>query len=117
MTKLTKEKARTWDTKTLVRNFMTAWKYPRWRWALLIAVVSDGLAFGVVLFPPAQWLLDAATAAALLFVLGFRWPLFAALVVEAVPALELFPAWALAVLAMSATTNQGLPGDHGAKGS
>ncbi len=88
---------------------MTAWKLPRWRWALLIAVASDALAFGVVLFPPAQWLLDAVTAAALLFVLGFRWQLFVALAVEAIPALELFPAWALAVLAMAGTTTQNSP--------
>ena len=86
-----------------VHNFITALKYPRWRWALLIAVVSDVLGFAVVLFPPAQWLLDAATATALLFTLGFRWQLFIALAVEVVPALELFPAWTLVVLALSAT--------------
>jgi fatty acid desaturase len=90
----------------LVQNFMTAWKFPRWRWAMLIAVVSDALGFGVALLPPVQWLLDAVTAAALLVALGFRWPLFAALAVEVVPAIQLFPAWTLAVLALSATTNQ-----------
>jgi hypothetical protein len=105
----TNDKSQSWEVKTLVRNFRTAWKFPRWRWALLIAVVSDALAFAVVLIPPAQWLLDAVTAAALLIALGFRWPLFVALGVEAVPALELFPAWALAVLALAGTTTQNSP--------
>jgi hypothetical protein len=80
-----------------------AWKHPRWRWALLIAVVSDAVGFGVALLPPIQWLLDATTAAALLLALGFRWQLLMALAVEVVPAVQLFPAWTLAVLAMSIT--------------
>jgi len=101
----------------LLHNFLTAWKFPRWRWALVIAVVSDALGFGVVLFPVLQWLLDAATAAGLLVALGFRWPLFAALAVEVVPALELFPAWTLAVLAMSATTTQRAPESKSARGT
>ena len=73
------------------------------RWALVIALVSDALGFGVVLFPPLQWLLDAVTAAALLMILGFRWPLFIALAIEAIPAIELFPAWTLVILAMAAS--------------
>lgn len=98
----------------LVHNFKTAWKFPRWRWALLIAVVSDTLGFGVVLLPPVQWMLDAVTAGALLFAIGFRWQLFLALAVEVVPALQLFPAWTLAVLAMSAmTTAQSAPAGEG----
>jgi hypothetical protein len=84
----------------LAHNFITALKLPRWRWALFIAIVSDALGFAVVLFPPAQWLLDAMTAIALLFTIGFRWPLFIALAVEVVPAIELFPAWTLVVLAL-----------------
>jgi hypothetical protein len=86
-----------------VQNFTAALKFSRWRWALFIAVVSDALGFAVVLFPPVQWLLDAATATALLFTLGFRWPLFIALAVEVIPAVELFPAWTLVVLALLAT--------------
>jgi hypothetical protein len=73
------------------------------RWALLIALVSDALGFGVALFPPLQWLLDAVTAIALLMVLGFRWPLLIALAIEVIPAIELFPAWTLVVLAMMAS--------------
>ena len=86
----------------LAHNLIKALKFPRWRWALFIAIASDALGFTVVLFPPAQWLLDAITAAALLFTIGFRWQLFIALAVEVVPALELFPAWTLVVLTLVA---------------
>lgn len=83
-------------------SFLHAWT-PKLRWALLIALVSDALGFGVVLLPPLQWLLDAATAIALLKVMGFRWPLFFALAVEVIPAIQLFPTWTLVVLAMVAS--------------
>ena len=82
---------------------MEGFRSPRMRWALLIALLSDALGFGVVLFPLLQWLLDAITAIALLMVLGFRWPLLIALAFEVIPAIELFPAWTLVVLAMMAS--------------
>ena len=41
----------------LFHNFRLAWKSPRWRWAILTAVLSDVLGFTVVLFPPMEWLL------------------------------------------------------------
>ena len=73
----------------LGRNLLTSFKTTRWRGALLVAVVSDALGFGVVLLPPVQWTLDAVTAAVLFGVLGFRWPLLPALAVEVIPGLEL----------------------------
>jgi hypothetical protein len=85
---------------------MKGFKSSRMRWALLIALISDALGFGVVLFPPLQWLLDAVTAAALLMVMGFRWPLLVALAIEAIPAIELFPAWTLVVIGMAASENR-----------
>ena len=91
-------------SKNPVQNFLFHLKSPRWRWAFVTAILSDALGFGVALWPPAQWLLDAVTAAVLLAVLGFRWPLMAALAVEAVPALELFPAWTLVVVALAGST-------------
>jgi hypothetical protein len=77
---------------------MKGFKSSRMRWALVIALVSDALGFGVVMFPPLQWLLDAVTAIALLMVIGFRWPLLIALAIELIPAIELFPAWTLVVI-------------------
>jgi len=74
--------------KQLARSLLGAWRSRRWRGALLVAVLSDVLGFGVVLLPPLQWLLDAVTAAVLFAVLGFRWPLLTALAVEAVPGLD-----------------------------
>jgi hypothetical protein len=90
----------------LIQNLRLVWKFPRWRWALLTAVLSDTLGFGVALFPPGQWLLDAVTAIVVFVVLGFRWPLLVALAVEVVPGLQLFPAWTLVVLALAATETE-----------
>ena len=90
------------DWKDIAKNFIEAWKQPRWRIALLIAAVSDALGYGVVVFPPLQWALDAITAIALFVALGFRWGLIPALAIEVVPGLELFPAWTLAVAALAA---------------
>lgn len=87
--------------KHLIQNFLLAWKFPRWRWALLTAVVSDALGLGAALFPPAQWVLDGVTAVVLFAVLGFRWPLLPALAIEVVPGLQLFPAWTLVVAALA----------------
>jgi hypothetical protein len=95
--------------KNLVHNFLMAWKSPRWRWALVAAALSDALGFGVALFPPLQWLLDAVTAVVLFALLGFRWPLLPALAVEAVPVLQLFPAWTLVVAALASTESRKLP--------
>ena len=100
--------------KNLIQNFLMAWELPRWRWALLTAALSDVLGFGVVLLPPVQWLLDIATAVALFAVLGFRWPLVSALAIEAVPGLEVFPAWTLVVLALASTDARRSPPGAGA---
>lgn len=93
----------------IFHQFRNAWTLPRWRWALVTALLSDALGFGVMLWPPALWLLDAITAAVLFALLGFRWPLLPALAIEVVPGLELFPAWTLIVLALAgAETRQPL---------
>ena len=88
---------------SLIRNFSAALGSRRWRGALMVAVLSDAVGFGVALLPPVQWLVDAVTAATLFAVLGFRWPLLPALAVEVVPGLQLFPAWTLVVAALAAT--------------
>ena len=62
--------------RNMIHNLLVALKFPRWRWALSAAVLSDVLGFGVVLLPPVQWLLDAVTAIVVFAVLGFRWLLW-----------------------------------------
>jgi hypothetical protein len=95
----------------IAHQFLTALKRPRWRWALVIALLSDAVGFGVVLVPPLQWLLDAVTAVLLLAVLGFRWPLLSTLAIEAVPGLQLFPFWTVVVAVLAGTEHRALP--HG----
>ena len=95
-----------------IQNLKLAWKNPKMRWALLIAVVSDVLGFAVVLLPPVQWTVDAITAVALLLVLGYRWKLLVALAIEVVPAIQVFPAWTLVVLAIAATENNKVLQEH-----
>ncbi|MDP3441338.1 MAG: hypothetical protein Q8T08_00620 [Ignavibacteria bacterium] len=77
------------------------WKIPRWRKALIIALVSDILGFTVLLMPQFQWALDAITVIGLLLVLGFNWRLLLALAIELIPVLQLFPAWTLVIIAMA----------------
>ena len=100
-----------------IHNFLIALKSSRWRWALLIAALSDALGFGVALLPPLQWMLDAVTALVLFAVLGFRWPLLSALAIEAVPALQLFPAWTLVVLALAGMETHESPASGGGGGA
>jgi hypothetical protein len=95
-----------------IQNLKLAWKNPKMRWAMLIAVISDALGFVAVLFPPAIWILDALTAIALLLVLGYRWKLLVALAIEVVPAIQLFPAWTLVILAIAATENNNELQEH-----
>ena len=97
--------------KNLLQNFRLAWRLPRWRWALVVALLSDALGFGLALVPFAEWVLDAVTAVVLFAVLGFRWPLLTALIIEAVPGLQAFPAWTLVVAALAGTnTRRSAPG-------
>ena len=85
----------------ITQGLKAALQTPRWRWALLVAVVSDSIGFGLGLIPPIQWVVDAVTVLVLLRVLGFSWPLMFALAVEAIPFLEVFPTWTLVVLVMA----------------
>ena len=103
--------------KNLIHNLRAAWRSPRWRAALVTAVLSDALGFAAALYPPAQWALDAVTAVVLFAVLGFRWPLLPALFIEAVPALQLFPAWTLVVAALASVENAPHDPPHTVKGS
>ena len=79
----------------------------RWAAAFVVAVASDAL--DAMLFPftgegilsPIHDVLDAATALALILLLGFRWPMALVILPEAVPALSLFPSWTAVLGAMA----------------
>ncbi len=92
--------------KKFLNNFLLAWKLPRWRWALLVAIISDVLGIAFTFTPPVYWIIDAVTAVVLLVVIGFKWPLLPALAIEVVPGLQLFPAWTLVVLALAGTESK-----------
>jgi rfaE bifunctional protein nucleotidyltransferase chain/domain len=72
----------------------------RWIVAGVVAAGSDAFSFGDELFLPLQLAVDFGTALVLWGVLGFSWPLFLALVVEAIPGVALFPTWVVAVGAL-----------------
>jgi hypothetical protein len=74
------------------------WK--RFALALVVAGVSDAVAFAVALIPPAQIALDFATALVLFFILGRRWALLPGLAAEAIPGMGIFPVWILVVLSI-----------------
>jgi len=62
----------------------------------------------IVLFPfffegagsPFDWVLDLAAAAILTAMLGFRWRLALALIVELIPGLDMFPTWTALVFSL-----------------
>ena len=68
--------------------------------ALLVAGVSDVLAFAVALIPPAQVAVDVATAIALFLILGRRRAILPGLIAEAIPGMGIFPVWILVVLSV-----------------
>jgi len=89
------------------RNFVAAFKRPRWRWALGLALLSDALSFGLEFlslglaeFP--QILVDLVTAIGIAVLVGPRWSMALPLLVESFPASSMFPSWALAVAAWAA---------------
>ena len=68
--------------------------------AFLVAALADAISFPADAYPPIEWGVDATTAIALIFILGFHWQFVPALIVEAIPGLMLFPSWVAAVLAI-----------------
>ncbi len=70
-----------------------------------IAATSDLLsAMLVPLFPvlqPVEWGLDLLTAILLFIVLGWQWMLLPGLIMEAIPAVSVFPFWVLVVGAVA----------------
>jgi hypothetical protein len=77
----------------------------KWRLAVAFAVaaLSDVLAVLAPTAPPVEWTLDIVTAFALFMLLGRRWLLLPALIMEAIPGLWVFPFWLLVVGAIAVT--------------
>lgn len=90
----------------IIRQLRTTLEIPKWRRALFIAIVSDILSFAFIWAVPVQWGLEAVTIVLMLWVLGFRWSLLFALIIEAIPAVQIFPSWTLVVLAMAGTESE-----------
>lgn len=74
-------------------------KLAPWRLAgaFLFAAASDVLSVFVEFLPPVQIVVDLVTGLVLWGLLGWRWYLLPALVVEAIPGLAAFPMWVLVV--------------------
>ena len=71
--------------------------------AFAVAALSDVLAVLATLAPPIEWTLDIVTALVLFVLLGRRWLLLPALIMEAIPGLWMFPSWVLVVGAIAIT--------------
>jgi hypothetical protein len=65
--------------------------------AFAVAGVSDFVSIWTEFAPPAQWLVDLATAGLLFLILGRRWALLPGLILEAIPGMGVFPVWILVV--------------------
>ncbi len=65
--------------------------------ALVVAAVSDALAFWIEIILPLQVALDIVTAFVLYRILGRRWGLLPGLIAEAIPGMGVFPVWILVV--------------------
>jgi hypothetical protein len=89
----------------LIGNINVALNSSRWHRDLFIAVISDILGIVFVIISPVQVGVDVATAILTFVVLGFRWGPLGALVIETIPAIQVFPAWTLVVLALASAEN------------
>jgi hypothetical protein len=72
----------------------------RFALAFGVAAISDFLSIWMEFAPPAQWLVDLATAGLLFLILGRRWALLPGLIVEAIPGMGVFPVWILVVMSL-----------------
>ncbi len=69
--------------------------------AFAVAALSDGLSFFLTPVPPLQWAANGVTALLLFMVLSWQWILLPGLIMEAIPGLNVFPFWVLAVGAVA----------------
>jgi len=76
---------------------------PRFRMAMLLAILADALQ--VVVFPvfapgaisPADDILDFGIGAAMIYLLGWHWEFLPSFVAKLIPGVDLVPFWTLAV--------------------
>jgi hypothetical protein len=76
---------------------------PEYRWAWLVAIVTDAIQIGA--FPlfaaggvsPADTVLDAIAGVILIRLLGWHWAFLPSFFAELVPGLDMFPTWTAAV--------------------
>lgn len=69
--------------------------------ALVVAGVSDVVSVFATFAPPVQWGVDIATVLVLFAMLGWRWLLLPALLLEAIPGFGALPFWVLVVGAIA----------------
>ena len=87
----------------MLLDFFRSMKTREERLAWLVAIGADALQLAVTpLFAegalsPADAILDAVVAVALVRLLGWHWAFLPTLLVEAVPGADLFPTWTAAV--------------------
>lgn len=74
-----------------------------WRFilAFVVAVLADVILTAFALIEPLEIVADTMVALILCSILGFNWVYVPALLIEAVPALNIFPTWTLAVLVLA----------------
>ena len=73
--------------------------------AFALAAVADSLSLLFAPAPPLQWATDLGTAVLLFVILGWQWVLLPGLVMEAIPGIDVFPFWVLAVGAVAIWEN------------
>jgi len=88
---------KTWEVLPPHETRMPLGSHARLAAAFAVAVASDLLSVWLELFPPAQIVLDLATAGILFLLLGRQPLLLPALVAEAIPGLAIVPSWVIAV--------------------
>ncbi len=93
------------DTDAYQRQDVGTSRYPvaAWRFAIsfCVAAVADVAFMAVSPLEALEVVGDVLVALILCGILGFNWIIVPALLAEAIPALEIFPSWTLAVMAIA----------------
>jgi hypothetical protein len=109
----------TMTEETMTEETITISPGPRFRTAMILAIVADALQ--IVVFPvfvegaisPADDILDLGIGAAMINLLGWHWEFLPSFLAKLVPGVDLVPFWTLAVASvyrkskrMAATTEE-----------